>query len=158
MKCTLVLHANGPKPQDFNVYLSDDNPWPVSTRNPARQWWRVGMLQNVRFKARADNPIPEIQGGFLGVAVNEYPEPDLSEGLVITYLDFAMVGEKSLATPITVYIRNGEQVLGMIQEIDVQVDVKGDASVRLEAMDIVEWKDELPEWVELKLIPLPSGD
>lgn len=156
MKYTLVLHANGPSPQDFNVYLSDGNPWPVSEQE-TKKWWCVGMLQNVHFKARADNFIPEVSAGFIGVVVKECPEPDLSEGLTITYLDFSMVQEETLTTPITVYIRHGDRALGMVQEVDVNVDVHGKANVRLEAIDLVEWKDDLPEWVELKLIPLETN-
>jgi hypothetical protein len=154
MRYTLVLHANGPMPQDFNVYLCDGNLLPVSEQE-TKKWWRIGMLQNVHLKARAGDFIPEVSAGFIGVVVNECPEPDLSEGLTITYLDFSMVQEEIL-TPITVYIRHGDKALGMVQEVDVNVDVHGKASVRLEAIDLVEWKDDLPKWVELKLIPLET--
>lgn len=146
MKHNLILHANGPNSYHFNVYLND-------SKND--KWWRIGMLQNVHLKARAGDYIPEVSARFIGVVINECPEPDLFEGLTITYLDFSMVQEETLV-PITVYIRHGDKALGMVQEVDVNVDVNGKASIRLEAIDQVEWKDDLPEWVELKLIPLET--
>lgn len=148
MRYSLILHANGPEPKDYRVYINDSG----HILKEAKNWWCVGLLQSIRFTARADSYIPSLVMSSIGTLLTECEKPDLSTGLVINFGEFAKVNEKPdfLSTTIVVNL-DGEPLSG-VSEIQFEADVKGVAHVRIEATKkFADWAEKLPDWVELKL-------
>lgn len=147
MKYSLIIHANGPSPKDYNVYLTD-----VSNYYESGNWWRLGLLQNIHFVASATKALFKLDGGFIGLTVKECEKPDMSGGLNVFLSDFALIGEEKFSLP-NVCIRQNENILGFIQDIEFDVDVNGNAKLCISAIDgMVEWDKDIPDWVELDLI------
>lgn len=147
MKYSLVMHANGPDPKDYQVYINDSD-----LSKEAGEWWRVGLLQDISFIASTGR-IPILITRSLGLSLVKCEAPDLSKGIVIKMADFAKMNEEkpNLSDMIVVVELNGEP-LGGIQELQLTADVKGTASVRLIAIKgFADWADKLPDWVGLEL-------
>jgi hypothetical protein len=148
MKYSLIIHANGPDPKDYNVYLTD-----VSDYDESGNWWRLGLLQNIHFVASATNAVSKLDGGFIGLTVKECEKPDMSSGINVFLSNFTLIGNDEKFSLPNVYIRQNENILGFIQDIEFDVDVNGSAKLCISAMDgMVEWDKDIPDWVELNLV------
>lgn len=156
MKYSLVINAKGPKSSDFAVYLTDAK---TNTDKDA-SWFVVGRLQSVHFNASSDNFIPKVSGSFVGVSINKCDKPDLSGGFNVFYSGFAIVNDENQRTSIELYVRKGYDVIGLVKEIDFDVDVNGKAKLYIETYNAVEfygdhitpWYKDIQDWVDLKVI------
>lgn len=109
MKYSLVIHANGPDPKDYNAYLTN-----AETVKDSGSWFRIGRLQSIRFEADVYDFIPKVKGGFIGVAINQCEAPDLSGGINVFYSEFALVDEKTQTHRCNIVVRKGYEPLGMV--------------------------------------------
>jgi hypothetical protein len=156
MKYSLVINAKGPKPSDFAVYLTDAK----EHIDKDASWFAVGRLQSVHFNASSDNFIPKVSGSFVGVSISKCDEPDLSGGFNVFYSGFAMINDENQRALTELYIRKGYDVIGLVKEIDFDVDVNGKAKLYIETCNPVElygddttpWYKDIQDWVDLKVI------
>lgn len=156
MKYSLVINAKGPKPSDFAVYITDAK----KHTDKDASWFAIGRLQSVHFSVSVDSFIPKVSASFAGVSINKCDEPDLTGGINVFYSGFTMVNDKNQATSTELYIRKGYDVIGLVREIDFNVDVNGTAKLYIETYDVVElygnytisWYQDIKDWVDLKII------
>jgi len=170
MKYSLVLHANGPKPSDFAIYINDSD----SVHTKPNVWYRVGRVQNIRFVANAGQYVPEMSSSFLGVSLRACEEPDLSSGVNILVQNFAVLQDTDDKEHVnvpnigSVLVRTGDIPLGCIQHIEFEADVKGNAKLFIRGvksklfdqrlMEACDWNDRLPSWVFVAKEDLDNSD
>ena len=133
MKYSLVLHAAGPSPSDFRIYLNNaEHAYDAKFQPQPSAWWKVGMLQSVLFKATAGEVLPYISTSLVGLTVASCESPDLDEGINIFLEGFVGVNDSAVATIGDIIVRKGTTPLGLIQRVEFEVDIKGIARLHIE--------------------------
>lgn len=95
MRYSLVLHANGPEPKDFHIYLTDAES-PLSYKN---SWFSVGLLQSIRFELKATDFHPDLRLSCLGLSIRPHIKPEFNDGILIFCEKAISVDEKVVGIP-----------------------------------------------------------
>ena len=142
MERNLIIHVNGPLSSDCTVYLTDDAEFV--------QWQRLGLIQSIKFEALADDVIPKLSVGLLGLSIDDVDTPKFIDGTIICLRNFSRINERvvkdnKLSGPVIipdVIILEGKETtessdisfyelhkpIGMIKRIVLEVDVKTNTS------------------------------
>lgn len=142
MEQNLIIHVNGPLSSNCNVYL---------TNLEFTNWQRIGLIQNIRFEASADDAfLTELSVGMFGLSIDDVEVPNIIDGTIIYLRNFSSINErfdkdKNVSKPIIlpdVLILEGQKTIesldvpfyelhrpiSMIKRIVLEVDVKTNKS------------------------------